>query len=102
MPIFAVTRKTIHNWFDAWERHRLVGLYDQPGRGRNPTFNDPQKQQIREWAKAHPKNLKAVLAKIKATWDIEVSKTTVKRVLKIPVDGVATSQTGSGGSTRPH
>lgn len=82
IPIFAVTRKTIHNWFDAWERHRLVGLYDQPGRGRKPTFSDPQKQQIRDWAKAHPKNLKAVLAKIKATWGIEVSKTTVKRVLK--------------------
>ena len=60
----------------------MVGLYDQPGRGRTPTFNAPQKKQIRDWAKAHPKNLKAVLAKIKATWDIEVSKATVKRILK--------------------
>lgn len=82
MVIFAVTRKTIYSWLDAWEQSRLVGLYDRPGRGRKMTFNDEEQQQIRDWAKATPHNLNAVLAKIKAQWDVVVSKTTLKRILK--------------------
>ncbi|MBE9071019.1 IS630 family transposase [Leptolyngbya cf. ectocarpi LEGE 11479] len=82
MSIFGVTRKTIYTWFDAWERQRLVGLYDRPGRGRKATFSDEEKEQIRAWAKANPKNLRAVLAQIKATWKVSVSKTTLKRILK--------------------
>ena len=82
MLIFAVTRKTIYTWLDAWEQERLVGLYDRPGRGRKKTFNDAEQQQIRDWAKATPNNLNAVLAKIKEKWKVEVSKTTVKRILK--------------------
>ncbi len=82
MSIFGVTRKTIYTWFDAWETQRLVGLYDRPGRGRKATFSDDEKEQIREWAKASPKNLNTVLAKIKATWKVRVSKTTLKRILK--------------------
>lgn len=39
MKIFLVSRKTLYNWFDAWELRGLVGLYNQPGRGRKPTFN---------------------------------------------------------------
>jgi transposase len=82
MVIFAVTRKTIYTWLDAWEQDRLVGLYDRPGRGRKRTFNDEEQQQIRDWAKATPNNLNAVLGKIKEKWKVEVSKTTVKRILK--------------------
>lgn len=82
MSIFDVTRKTIYTWLDAWEQERFVGLYDRPGRGRKPTFSDEQTEQIRDWAKAHPKNLNAVLAKIKVHWNMSVSKTTLKRLLK--------------------
>lgn len=82
MTIFQVSRKTIYNWFTAWEDQRFVGLYDAPGRGRKPTFNEVQREQIRSWAKQTPKQLKGVLKKIKDTWNIEVSKDTVKRVLK--------------------
>jgi transposase len=82
MRIFGVTRQPIYTWFNAWEHQRLVGLYDQPGRGRNPTFNDAEKAQIRDWAKASPNQLNRVLAKIQANWHIEVSKTTLTRILK--------------------
>jgi transposase len=82
MSIFDVTRKTVYTWFDAWESQRLVGLYDRPGRGRKATFSDAEKAQIREWAKASPKNLNAVLAQIKAKWPVSISKTTLKRILK--------------------
>lgn len=80
--IFQVSRKTVYNWFDAWEKKGLVGLYHQPGQGRKPTFTPEQEQQIRIWAEQNPKQLKQVLQKVKEEWDIDVSKETIKRVLK--------------------
>ncbi|MEO0987845.1 MAG: IS630 family transposase [Cyanobacteria bacterium J06639_14] len=82
MTIFQVTRKTLYNWFHAWETRGLLGLYNRPGRGRKPTFNDAQKAQIQRWAQAHPKQLKQVLQKVQEQWGIRVSHSTLKRVLK--------------------
>jgi transposase len=82
MALFMVSRKTVFNWFQAWERHKLIGLYNEPGRGRKPLFNPEQKAQIREWVKAEPRNLKKVLGQIQETWDISASLETIKRVLK--------------------
>jgi len=82
MEIFQVTRNTIYNWMNKWEKHRLVGLYNRPGQGRKPIFNQAQKQQIKDWVKASPKDLKKVVARLKEEWNIMVSKKTVKRVLK--------------------
>jgi len=82
MEIFNVSRKTIHNWFVAWETHKLVGLCDRPGRGRKPTFTPEQQEQIKQWVNQTPKQLKQVLQNIEKEWKIKVSKDTVKRVLK--------------------
>ena len=82
MEIFNVSRKTIHNWFVAWETHKLVGLCDRPGRGRKPTFTPEQQEQIKQWVNQTPKQLKRVLQNIEEEWKIKVSKDTVKRVLK--------------------
>ena len=82
MDIFRVSRKTIHNWFVAWETQKLVGLYDRPGRGRKATFSADQREQIRQWVKQHPKQLQPVLDQIETQWKIRVSKDTLKRVLK--------------------
>ena len=79
---FSVTAKTIYNWFDAWEARGVAGLYNRAGRGRKPTFNAEQREQIRQWAQQHPKQLKQVLQKIEEHWNIRVSVDTVKRVLK--------------------
>jgi transposase len=82
MQIFGVSRKTIHNWFVAWEMHKLVGLCDRAGRGRKPTFSREQQEQIKQWVKQSPKQLKRVLQNIEEEWQIKVSKDTIKRVLK--------------------
>lgn len=82
MEIFGVSRKTIYNWMTAWEDKGLLGLYNQPGRGRKEIFNEQQKQQIKEWVKSYPNNLNKVLAKIKEEWGIIVSKDTIKNLLK--------------------
>merc|ERR1712117_603111 len=48
MKIFKVSRNTIYNWLNSWESSNLVGLYNQPGRGRKKTFNSVQEQQKRQ------------------------------------------------------
>lgn len=80
--IFPVTEKTLYNWFNAWNKNGLVGLYDRSGRGRNPKLNAEQKAQVKAWVLASPRQLKAVVEKVKETWNIEVSTDTLKRVLK--------------------
>ncbi len=82
MDICGVSRKTIYNWFNSWEMQGLVGLYNRPGRGRKATFSLEQKQQIRDWAQQSPRQLKQVMEKVEAQWNISVSRQTIKRVLK--------------------
>jgi transposase len=59
--IFNVDRITIYNWFNTWESRHFAGLYDRKGMGRNQTFNQEQKEQIKEWVKLYPKNLDRLL-----------------------------------------
>ena len=80
--IFHVDRITIYHWFDAWETRHLSGLYDRKGKGRPPRFTPEQKDEIRQWAKQFPKNLHRIGACIREQFGLEVSKQTIKRVLK--------------------
>lgn len=82
VAIFAVSRKTIYNWFAGWEAGSMTGLYDQAGRGRKPTFTPEQQEQIRQWSQEHPRQLKQVLQRVKEQWDLEVSQKTITRILK--------------------
>jgi transposase len=80
--IFHVDRITIYHWFNAWEQQGLPGLYDRKGPGRLPLFNPDQKEQIRQWITMFPKNLNKIRALIHEKYGLEVSKQTIKRVLK--------------------
>ena len=80
--ILHVDRITIYNWFNAWDSRRFAGLYDKKGRGRNSSFNEDQKLQIRQWAKLYPKNLNKVMAFIEKEFGLTTSKSTIKRILK--------------------
>ena len=80
--LFAISRKTLHNWLTRWEDERLVGLYDRRGRGKKSKLNEEQEQQVKEWVREEPKNLKKVLNKVKEEWDISISKDTIKRTIK--------------------
>ncbi|MBC7996526.1 MAG: IS630 family transposase [Leptolyngbya sp.] len=82
MDIFVVSRKTLYNWFSAWNTEGFIGLYNRPGRGRKLTFNAEQAEQIRVWTQQHPKQLKQVVQKVHEAWNISVSTKTIKRVLK--------------------
>lgn len=82
IQICRVSRKTLYNWFNRWEKQGVVGLYNQKGRGRKATFNQEQQEQIKEWVKAEPKSLKKVVFKVDDQWGIKVSTETIKRIIK--------------------
>ncbi len=82
MKILEVSRNTIYNWLNNWEIYNLIGLYSRQGRGRKTILNSAQREQVKEWIKQEPKNLKLVQEKIKTEWQIEISKETIKRVGK--------------------
>ncbi|MCT7991961.1 IS630 family transposase [Laspinema olomoucense] len=82
LEVFKISRRTLQYWFQHWEQSKLPGLYDQPGRGRKPKLTTPQKQQVREWIKAEPKNLNKVINQVQEEWGIKVSKDTIKRGAK--------------------
>jgi transposase len=81
IPIFQVTRLTITNWLDDWDKFAFVGLYDRQGRGRKPKLTPDQQKQVKDWAKETPKNLDLVQNKIEEKWKTQVSKDTIKRIL---------------------
>jgi transposase len=80
--IFQVDRIPIYHWFNAWEQKGFPGLYDRKGPGRPPRFNPAQKEQIRQWSQQFPKNLNKIRALLHDEWGLDVSKQTIKRVLK--------------------
>lgn len=82
IKIFGVSRKTIYNWIDRWEQQSFPGLYNEKGRGRKPLLNQEQKEKVKEWVKADPKSLKKVASKIYHEWSVELSKETIKRIIK--------------------
>ena len=82
MTIFQVDRITIYHWFHAWESRRLPGLYDQAKQGRPAKCTPEQKAQIRQWAKAFPKNLHKIAVLVAEHFDLRISKSTLKRLLK--------------------
>jgi len=82
IKIFNVSRNTIYNWFNNWEKFALAGLYNNLGRGRKNILNEAQVTKIKEWVEAEPKNLNNVKNKIKEEWKITISKDTIKRTLK--------------------
>ncbi len=82
MAIFKVSRHTIYNWFNNWESSQLVGLYNNPGRGRQKLLTPEQEIIVKNWVKETPKNLEKVQEKIKKTWNISASKETIKRTVK--------------------
>lgn len=82
MKIFQVSRNTIYNWLNNWEKLGLVGLYNRSGQGRQKIFNIAQQQKIKEWIKESPKNLGLIQEKIRQEWDVVTSKDTIKRILK--------------------
>ena len=82
IEILKVSRNTIYNWLNNWEKYGLLGLYNVPGRGRKPKLTFQKEEQVKKWIKEQPKNLKIVQEKINQEWNIKMSRDTIKRIAK--------------------
>lgn len=82
MSIFNVGRKTIYNWLTRWEDQKIRGLYNQKGRGRKPKLNQQQREQVKALVKSEPKSWNKVRSEIHRMWEIDISKETIKRIVK--------------------
>jgi len=80
--LFEKTPRTIYTWLDRWEERRFAGLYDAPGRGKKQSLDASQREQVRAWIKAYPKNVGKVIVLVKESFGVLVSKRTIQRILQ--------------------
>lgn len=80
---FDVTPKTIYQWLDLWEKQGVAGLIHKTGTGRKAKLRNISADIIKEMVSESPRNLKPVLVKLKDNHNVEVSKKTLQRFLKI-------------------
>jgi transposase len=80
--IFKVNRITIYIWLNDWESRRFSSLYAKKRGGRPSTLNPAQKEKVRAWSKQYPKNLNKIADLIEQEFGLEISKSTIKRILK--------------------
>lgn len=80
--IFSVTRLTVTNWLDRWERGGLEGIRLESGRGRRRKLAGIGQELLEAYVEQHSRNLNAVVALIKEKHAVEVSKKTLQRFLK--------------------
>jgi transposase len=82
---FEVNPITIYGWFDRWEKGGIIGLMNQPGRGRKPILslqNPTHIESIKTAVKKNAQSLKAMVAELETALETQMSVDTVKRFLK--------------------
>jgi transposase len=88
--VYQTTRQTVTSWFNRYEKEGIFGLHTAKGSGRVPIIridNETEVKKIEELVEKSPQNLKYVLSQIKEELGKEMSKKTLKRILK-KKDGV--------------
>ena len=70
---------TIRRWFDLWESLSYGGLRIHPGRGAKKKLeNVPEEELVR----ASARNINTVISELKKRYRVDVSKTSLQRLLK--------------------
>jgi len=82
MAIFSVDRITIYHWFDAWEAHHFVGLYDKKRCGRPPKLTADEQEKAQQYLEQHPSDVKKVVYLLEQETSKRVSTKPIKRLLK--------------------
>lgn len=78
--VFGVCRQTIATWLHDWEDAGICGLLDLPRAGRPRILTDEAK--AIEYVTLSPRSLKAVLAELTKSFDLNISPSTLKRACK--------------------
>lgn len=80
--IFDVDKITIYKWFDSWDSLGINGLYDKDGKGRKRILSNIQEEEVKNLVREHNRDLNRVKLAIKENLNIEISKDTIKRIIK--------------------
>lgn len=80
---FGVAPKTIYQWLDLWEAGQLQGLRTKAGRGAKKKLREVPEEAIAAMVEASCGNLRPVLLQLSEKYNVEVSKKTLQRFLKI-------------------
>jgi transposase len=80
--IFRVCEISIYAWFKRWERGGIVGLSDQPGRGRKPILKAEDLAVVKEKVEANARRLKIARSILKEELGRKFSTKTLKRFLR--------------------
>lgn len=93
--VYQVDPHRVSVWIDRWHACGLVGLYDQPRGGRPPIYNDQEQQQVDDYLKLYPQDVKRIIEEMANETHKRVSPKTMKRYLK------KKGKSGNGSRKRP-
>jgi transposase len=82
MSIFKVSRITVYNWFNRWDKYGLIGLYNEKGQGRKTILTDSDIEKVKERVRENRQQLKVARVQLKEDLSKEFSDKTLKRFLK--------------------
>lgn len=94
MQLFDISRITVYNWLDAWERRGICGLMNKPGRGRKAILSLQNPEHIREVKNLiakNPQSVKSVVAELEPQLNVSMHPETLRRFLKNLVTASAAS-----------
>lgn len=80
--MFDVSRQTVASWIDSWEKLGLRGLYDGPRDGRPSKLSSEDEEFIQKQISDEPRSVKKIVALLDEDRGKQVSRWTVKRMLK--------------------
>jgi transposase len=79
---FEVTRDTVRDWLDSWERDGVKGLADKPRTGKPPILTPEEQEKVVELLKNNPRSIKMVLDEIERLLKKRVSAETLRRIAR--------------------
>jgi transposase len=79
---YQVSRRRVSNWINRWHDWGLVGLYDQPRRGRSPIYSEQEQKQIDDALQRYPQDVKRIVEDMAQKTHKRVSAKTMKRYIK--------------------
>lgn len=79
---YQVSRRRVSAWIDRWHEIGLVGVYDQPRRGRPPIYNEDEQQRVDHYLNLYPQDVKQIVEKMAQETQKRVSSKTMKRYIK--------------------
>jgi transposase len=80
--VYQVDRRSVSPWIARWQTMGLVGLYDQPSRGRPPLLNEAEQHKVSDYLHQYPKDLKKVVQALEQETTKRVSTKTITRFIK--------------------